>query len=127
MKPTWRLFNHWDLMMSAAEGLAVDDMLAYSISERGSAPILHLYRFRPSAIVGKYQDIEAALKIDRCRELGVEFNRRSTGGGTVIMGEKVVALGFGVPLDYGPMGRGIDSVFGIMSSAPDSRFAQAGR
>lgn len=116
MKPVWRLFRHWDRMVSASEGLAIDDALAHSISEQGSAPILHLYRFKPAAIVGKYQDIEAALKIDRCRELGVEFNRRSTGGGTVIMGEKVVALGFGVPLDYGPMGKGIDAVFGIMSS-----------
>jgi lipoate---protein ligase len=116
MKPVWRLLKGWDRMVSTAEGLAVDDMMAYSISETGSAPILHLYRFKPSAIVGKYQDIEAALKIDRCRELGVEFNRRSTGGGTVIMGEKVVALGFGIPLDYGVMGRGIDAVFAKMSA-----------
>ncbi len=112
---SWRLFKGWDRMVSSARGLAVDDTAARSVAEHGSAPILHLYRFVPAAIVGKYQDIEAALKIDRCRERGVEYNRRSTGGGTVIMGERAVALGFGVPLDHGPMGRGIDAVFGVMS------------
>lgn len=51
-------------------------------------------------IVGRYQDIEAALKLDRCRERGVEYNRRSTGGGTVIMGPEIVALGLGINVDH---------------------------
>ena len=115
MDRTWRLWAGWDRMVSVAEGLSIDDLMPYSISEKHSNPILHLYRFKPSAIVGKYQDIEAALKISRCRELGIEFNRRSTGGGTVIMGEKAVALGFGISLDYGSMGGGIDAIFKTMS------------
>jgi lipoate-protein ligase A len=58
-----------------------------------------LYTFVPSVIVGKYQDIETALKLDRCRARGVEFNRRSTGGGTVIMGPEIIALGLGINVD----------------------------
>jgi lipoate-protein ligase A len=51
-------------------------------------------------IVGKYQDIEAALRRERCKARGIEYNRRSTGGGTVIMGPEVVALGLGINVDY---------------------------
>jgi lipoate---protein ligase len=115
MNSPWRLFKNWDQLVSTVDGLAVDDCLAHSVSDQGSPPILHLYRFKRSAIVGKYQDIEAALKLDRCRELGVEYNRRSTGGGTVIMGERVVALGFGISMNHPRMNRGINAIFRIMS------------
>ena len=116
MNKPWRLLKGWDHLVSTADGLAVDDCLAHTVSEQGSAPILHLYRFKPSVIVGKYQDIEAALNLDRCRARGVEYNRRSTGGGTVIMGERVVALGFGISLDHPRMNRSINAIFRVMSS-----------
>ncbi|MBI4776905.1 MAG: hypothetical protein HY788_22445 [Deltaproteobacteria bacterium] len=111
----WRLLEDWRRLVPAAGGLAVDDLLAYSISDFGSPPILHLYTFEPAAIVGKYQDIHAALKLDRCRERGVAFNRRSTGGGTVIMGPDVVALGFGISLRDKRIGSGVGGVFRVMS------------
>jgi len=111
----WRLLEDWGRLVPTAGGLATDDLLAYSISEYGSPPILHLYTFEPAAIVGKYQDIRAALKLDRCRERGVAFNRRSTGGGTVIMGPDVVALGFGISLRDERVGNGVSGVFRVMS------------
>jgi len=110
----WRYIKEWDRLVSTAYGLSVDDTLPYSIYEDNSPPILHLYRFKPSAIVGKYQDIRAALKIDRCAERGIEYNRRSTGGGTVIMGEKVVALGFGISTKHQKMKGGIRGIFDIL-------------
>jgi lipoate-protein ligase A len=111
----WRHLKEWDKMVSSAYGLAVDEMLMHSINENNSPPTLHLYRFKPAAIVGKYQDIRAALKIDRCRELGIEYNRRNTGGGTVIMGEKTVALGLGISLKHPKMRRGIEGIFKVLS------------
>ena len=96
----WRLFRNLTRPVSTAEGLAIDDTLPQSVALHASPPILHLYNFVPSVIVGKYQDIEAALKIERCQERGIEYNRRSTGGGTVIMGPKIVALGFGINIDH---------------------------
>jgi lipoate-protein ligase A len=86
------------------------------LSQHGSPPILHLYIFKPSAIVGKYQDIEAALRLDRCRSRGVEYNRRSTGGGTVIMGPKVVALGLGIGIDQPGLKKGIGGIFESLSA-----------
>jgi len=111
----WRLFRNLTRSVSTAEGLAVDDTLPQSVARHGSPPILHLYTFVPSVIVGKYQDIEAALRIDRCRARGIEFNRRSTGGGTVIMGPEIVALGLGINVDYPGLKKGVGGVFESLS------------
>jgi lipoate-protein ligase A len=69
----------------------------------------------PSAIVGKYQDVEAALRLDRCRARGIEVNRRSTGGGTVIMGPEIVSLGLGINVDYPGLKKGVGGVFESLS------------
>jgi len=111
----WRLFKNLERSVSTAEGLAVDDALPQSVASHGSPPILHLYTFIPSVIVGKYQDIKAALRLDRCRARGIEYNRRSTGGGTVIMGPEIVALGLGINVDYPGLRKGVGGVFDSLS------------
>ena len=113
---SWRLFKDTVHPVSTALGLSIDDTLPLSLSQHGSPPILHLYLFRLSAIVGKYQDINAALRLDRCKERGIEYNRRSTGGGTVIMGPRVVALGLGIPIDYPGLKGGINGIFESLSA-----------
>jgi len=115
MSREWRLFKNLERSVSTAEGLAVDDALPRSVAGHGSSPILHLYTFIPSVIVGKYQDIKAALRLDRCRARGVEYNRRSTGGGTVIMGPEIVALGLGINVDYPGLRKGVGGVFESLS------------
>ena len=115
MSKHWRLFKDLSRPLTTAEGLAIDDALPHAVEHNHSPPILHLYTFKPSAIVGKYQDIQVALKIDRCRDLGIEFNRRSTGGGTVIMGPEIVALGLGINADYPGIKRGIGGLFETLS------------
>jgi lipoate-protein ligase A len=111
MSGHWRLFKNLSRPVSTAEGLATDDTLPQAVAHHHSPPVLHLYTFMPSVIVGKYQDIEAALKLDRCRANGTEYNRRSTGGGTVIMGPEIIALGLGIRADYPGLGGGMGGVF----------------
>ena len=111
----WRLFKNLSRSVSAAEGLAVDDTLPQSVAHNHSPPILHLYTFVPSVNVGRYQDIEAALKLDRCTARGIEYSRRSTGGGTVIMGPDIVALGLGIDVDYPGLKKGVGGVFESLS------------
>ena len=115
MSKEWRLFKNLTRSVSTAEGLAVDDTLPQSVAHHNSPPILHLYTFVPSVNVGKYQDIEAALRIDRCKARGIEYNRRSTGGGTVIMGPEIVALGLGINVDYPGLKKGVGGVFESLS------------
>ena len=117
MSEYWRLFRNLSRSVTTAQGLAMDDTLPQSVAHNNSPPILHLYTFIPSVIVGKYQDIEAALKLDRCRARGIEYNRRSTGGGTVIMGPNIIALGLGINADYPGLKKGIGGVFESLSSA----------
>jgi lipoate-protein ligase A len=112
----WRLFRNTSTSVFTAEGLSVDDTLPQSVAQHGSPPILHLYTFVPSVIVGKYQDIESALKLDRCKARGIEYNRRSTGGGTVIMGPEIIALGLGINMDWSGLERGgVGGVFESLS------------
>lgn len=115
MPTHWRLFKNSLTPVSTAKGLAVDDTLPQAVAHNHSPPILHLYTFVPSVNVGKYQDIEAALKLDRCRARGIEFSRRSTGGGTVIMGPDIVALGLGINVDYPALKKGVGGVFESLS------------
>ena len=115
MSEEWRLFKNLTRSVSTAEGLAVDDTLPQSVARNNSPPILHLYTFVPSVIVGKYQDIEAALRLEKCKAHGIEFNRRSTGGGTVIMGPEIVALGLGINVDHPRLKKGVGGVFQSLS------------
>lgn len=116
MSEYWRLFKNLSRSVTTAEGLAIDDTLPRSVAQNNSPPILHLYTFIPSVIVGKYQDIETALNLDRCRARGIQYNRRSTGGGTVIMGPGIVALGLGINVDYPGLKKGVGGVFVSLSS-----------
>jgi len=113
MPEKWRYITHKDV--SSAYGLAVDEMLAHSVAHNGSAPILHLYNFLPSVIVGRYQDIEAAIDIEECRRCEIEYNRRHTGGGTVLMGPDQLALGFAIPLSHSSASRSIRRMFDLLA------------
>ncbi len=113
MPEKWRYITHRN--MNSAYGLAVDEMLAHSVAYNGSDPILHLYNFLPSVIVGRYQDIEAAIDIEECRRRGIEYNRRHTGGGTVLMGQDQLALGFAIPLTHSSATRSIRQMFDLLA------------
>lgn len=126
MNDQWRLFKEVSKPLSTAEGLAIDDTLPRSVTNHDSPPILHLYTFIPSVIVGKYQDIEAALKLERCRQRGIEYNRRSTGGGTVIMGPEIIALGLGISSDYPGLHGGVGGVFDTLGRVLSRALEQIG-
>ena len=126
MSTPWRLFRNLEAPVSTARGLAVDDTLPCAVGRHHSPPILHLYNFIPSAIVGKYQDMEAALRLDRCKARGIEYNRRSTGGGTVIMGPEIVSLGLGINVDYPGLKKGVGGVFESLSIVLINALAKLG-
>jgi lipoate---protein ligase len=51
----------------------------------GAVPnTVRLYGWSPSAVsIGRFQKLEQEVYLDKCRELGVDFVRRVSGGGTV--------------------------------------------
>jgi lipoate---protein ligase len=83
----WRLLT--DDGVAAADGLAVDEalMAAYGRGEPDRRPTLRLYTYASHcALVGRYQHLEAEVDVDACRQRGVSYNRRPTGGGAIVMG-----------------------------------------
>lgn len=67
-----------DRAVTAAKGLATDEVLMGS-------PALHLYTYEQAALVGRYQDLNANIDTEWCTHAGVEYNRRLTGGGAIVM------------------------------------------
>lgn len=112
MSEKWRCIINKDL--SSAYGLAIDETLAHSVAYNCDTPILHMYNFLPSVIVGRYQDIEAAIDIEECQRSNIEYNRRHTGGGTVLMGPDQLALGFAIPLNHKSASSSIREMFNIL-------------
>ena len=92
---SWRLITHENV--SAAYGLAVDEGLVAAAHTLGSLATLHLYTFRSAVIVGRYQNLQSAVRISNCEARGVEFNRRHSGGGTVLMTPSQLAIAFAIP------------------------------
>lgn len=91
----WRLIT--ESGVSASFGLAADEYLLESVARSG-VPALRLYTYRSHvALVGRFQNIEAELRLDECRRIGAEISRRPTGGGAIIMGEDQLGLALVVP------------------------------
>ena len=78
---SWRLLDleHTD----APSNLALEEAIARQVGEGKSPPTLRLWRNRNAAVIGEDQSANAELRLDACRELGVEVMRRFTGGGAV--------------------------------------------
>jgi lipoate---protein ligase len=67
----------WNIAMTAA--------LA-ELHGAGEIPdTLRFQRFQPCVLVGRNQDIRREVRLDRCRQKGIAFARRLTGGGAVYM------------------------------------------
>ncbi len=94
MRQTWRYIEENDV--SAHYGLATDEHLmspyvADAKSEHQAT--LRLYNYTDyCALVGRFQNIHAELDLDSCTQQNVEFGRRQTGGGAIIMGKDQLGL-----------------------------------
>jgi len=64
-------------------------------------PMLRIYTYRPNcAIVGRFQNLSAEVNLQICRDLDIEVNRRMTGGGSAIMGEKQLMVALASSVDH---------------------------
>ena len=91
---TWRYIE--DDGVTASFGLAADEFLF--TAARGGPAALRLYTYKPyAALVGRFQNVEAELRLDECRLLGADVNRRLTGGGAIVMGDAQLGLALAIP------------------------------
>lgn len=64
--------------------MAIDETLLERVKERKSPPTIRFYRWSPSSVsIGRFQSMEEEVDVEKCRELGVDYVRRITGGGAV--------------------------------------------
>lgn len=69
---------------SGVENMAIDEAVSEMVAEGRSPPTMRFYRWSPGAVtIGCFQCISDEVDLDSCRELGVDFVRRRTGGGAV--------------------------------------------
>ncbi len=96
----WRYIENDSV--SASCGLATDEYLVDThipaSSDFGHGHILRLYTYRDHCVVlGRFQDAESEVDLPECKRLGVEVNRRITGGGTIIMGRSQLGVAIIIP------------------------------
>ena len=79
----WRLLDTG--FLSAAENMALDQVLLESRAAGESPNTLRFLQFAsPSVLVGCHQQLDQEVRLDFCRERGLEVNRRITGGGAIL-------------------------------------------
>ncbi|MBK6622609.1 MAG: lipoate--protein ligase family protein [Saprospirales bacterium] len=62
-------------------------------SEGSDGATLRLYTYRDHcALVGRFQNIHAELDLEACMNSGIDFGRRLTGGGAIIMGNEQLGI-----------------------------------
>ena len=82
MKEQWRLLITED--NSAYTNMAMDRAELVSISRKKAPPTVRFFTWKPSAIsIGYFQSLKEEVNLDACKDLGVDYVRRITGGGAV--------------------------------------------
>jgi lipoate---protein ligase len=86
---------------SAAYGLAADEyLMEYHHEGKGFPGTLRLYNYGDYAVLaGRFQDINAEIDIEACKQLGFEYGRRLTGGGAILMGSGQLGICFACSAD----------------------------
>ena len=80
MTDTWRLLDTGQ--RAAAENMALDEVVLTARGQGAITNTLRFLQFQPSCtLVGYHQSVEQEIRVDYCREHGIDINRRLTGGG----------------------------------------------
>lgn len=93
-KQNLEIFKGQDV--SAAAGLAFDEALALSFEDgKSCGAALRLYTYSDHcALVGRFQRLESEIDLSWAQSMGVEVNRRPTGGGAILMGQGQLGIAF---------------------------------
>lgn len=129
MTTAWRLLE--TPPAPAAWNMALDAVLLQGCG-RGAAepspPTVRLMRFSPPAVlVGAYQNLASEVRLDYCRDHGIDVNRRITGGGAIFFDES--QLGWEVVCrfdDLGGPGRPSEELFQKLSAPVVSALRELG-
>jgi lipoate-protein ligase A len=90
--------------MSAAQNMALDEVLTIRAGKGLSPPTLRFLQFSPdAALVGYNQQVARELRVDYCRENGIDLNRRITGGGALLFQSSALGWELVAPRALSPL------------------------
>jgi lipoate-protein ligase A len=82
----WRLLD--TDVHNAAENMVLDETLLKAKSEGVGPNTLRFLQFSPnSVLVGYHQSVEQEIRLEFCKDRGIDINRRITGGGALYFDE----------------------------------------
>jgi lipoate-protein ligase A len=84
----WRLLETG--LADGATNMAMDEAILWAVAEGESRPTLRFYGWEPPCLsIGYSQSMEGEVDVDRCREAGVDFVRRPTGGRAILHADEL--------------------------------------
>lgn len=90
------------------ENLALDDALLSEVEEGREPPLLRLWELgRPAVVLGASGRMNQDVVVASCESDGIPIARRSSGGGTVVIGPGALNFAVVLPRDFAP---GLDAV-----------------
>jgi len=117
MKPTWRLLDTG--FRTAAENMALDDIILDCRSRDLVPNTLRFLRFHPPAVlIGYHQDVNHEVRFEYIRAHGIDVNRRITGGGAIYFDENTIGWEIIASKDSIKGCNSIESLFEYMCEAP---------
>jgi lipoate---protein ligase len=64
--------------------MGIDEAVSGFVRTGMSQPTIRFYKWKPSAVsIGRFQSMNKEVNIEKCKDLGIEYVRRITGGGAV--------------------------------------------
>ena len=85
------------------ENLALDEAILVEADEEGLGPLLRFWEQPDYAVVlGSSRRLRDEVHVARCAEDGVPIARRTSGGGTVVIGPGALNVTFVLPTDFAP-------------------------
>lgn len=113
----WRLLDTG--AHSAAENMALDDVILRCRSDNLIPNTIRFLRFDPPAVlVGYHQDVEHEVRLDYVEMNHIDVNRRLTGGGAIYFDKSSLGWEVIASRDSIPRCESIEELFKIMCEGP---------
>ena len=107
--------------------MALDEILTSRVGKGQSGPTLRFLTFEPrAAMLGYHQQAERELRLDFCRENGIDINRRLTGGGALLFQSSCLGWELIAPSGQGPFKGGFDNALQHICASAASAFSELG-
>ncbi|UCF50166.1 MAG: lipoate--protein ligase family protein [Thermoplasmatales archaeon] len=115
MKEQWRLLITEN--NSAYTNMAMDRAELVSVSEGKAPPTVRFFTWKPAAIsIGYFQSLNEEVDLAACKNLGVDYVRRITGGGAVYH-DKELTYSIVIPESHGQIPKNIMQSYGRICRA----------